>query len=79
MDYKYLISLAITVGGWCVMFGVYKQKINKHDEEIKELRSQLNSVNNAFDSIKDGLTNLNTKMDLLLNGKLVIPNNKEVK
>lgn len=81
MDYKFLITTAITVGGWCVMFGVYKQKIKNLEDEQKELKEQhakdVESINARFiaqdskyDAINDKLSDLGTKMDLLLAGRI---------
>lgn len=81
MDYKFLISMAITIGGWCVMLGVYKQKIKNHEDELKELKEQhakdIAAINARFmaqdskyDAINDKLSDLGTKMDLLLAGRI---------
>lgn len=83
MDYKFLLSIAITVGGWCVMFGVYKQKIKNQEEELKELKEthkkDIDVINARFiaqdskyDAINDKLSDLGTKMDLLLAGRINI-------
>lgn len=81
MDYKFLITMAITVGGWCVMCGVYKQKIKNLEDEQKELKEQhqkdVQAINARFiaqdskyDAINDKLSDLGTKMDLLLAGRI---------
>lgn len=45
----------------------------KHSEDVRNLQQQINLQNTAFDTLKDGISELNTKMDLLLKGQLVIP------
>lgn len=70
MDIKYLIQLGITIGGWCVMVGTYTQKIKQHDKEITEIKNRQDSTEKLLKSIDNNLASLNTKMDLMLNGKL---------
>lgn len=74
MDLKSIINLAITVGGWCVMLGMYLSKIKQHDVEIKELKEKQNSNETVLQSINNTLASLNTKVDLLLKGKINIDN-----
>lgn len=45
----------------------------KHNEDVRALQQQINAQTATFNSLKDGISELNTKMDLLLNGQLVIP------
>ncbi len=45
----------------------------KHTEDVRLLQQQINMQNSAFDALKDGIKELNTKMDLLLKGQLIIP------
>lgn len=84
MDYKFLIELAVTIGGWGIAIGVYKQKMQHIEKEIEtiktkaaqdtdNLQKQINASIQSFESIKDSLNGLNTKMDLLLNGQIVNP------
>lgn len=70
MDFKYLIQLGITIAGWCVMVGVYTQKIKQHDKDIAEIKSRQDTTEHLLKSIDNNLASLNTKVDLLLNGKI---------
>ena len=81
MDYKFIISMVITIGGWCVMFGVYKQKIKNIEDEQKELKelhqkdvaainARFIAQDSKYDAINDKLSDLGTKMDLLLAGRI---------
>lgn len=74
MDLKSIINLAITVGGWCVMLGMYLSKIKQHDVEIKELKEKQSSNETILQSINNTLASLDTKVDLLLKGKINIDN-----
>ena len=76
MDYKFIIELGITIGGWCVMIGIYTQKIKQHDREIKELKAKQASTETILQSINNTLTSLDTKVDLLLKGKIIIQGDK---
>lgn len=70
MDYKFLISLAISIGGWCVMVGTYTQKIKQHDKDIEDIKNRQDTTEKLLKSIDNNLASLNTKVDLLLNGKI---------
>lgn len=70
MDLKTLINFAITVGGWCVMIGVYTAKIKQHEQEIQDLRERQNSTEELLKNIDKQLTEVNTKMSLLLQGRI---------
>lgn len=73
MDFlKEYFSLFVTVGGWCMTIGLYIAKIKQHDIEIKDLKEKQDSVDRLLSSIDKQLTELNTKVSLLLQGKIQI-------
>lgn len=54
------------------MIGIYTAKIKQHDKEIEEIKTRQDSTEKLLQSIDKTLTSLNTKVDLLLTGKLNI-------
>lgn len=72
MSISEIFTIAITIGGWCVMIGIYTNKIKQHDKEIEEIKARQNSTEDLLKSIDKTLTSLNTKVDLLLTGKIKI-------
>lgn len=74
MDYKFIISMIVTIGGWCMTLGIYIAKLKQHEKDIEELKRGQNEVENtlntAVQSINNTLIDLNTKMNLLLSGKI---------
>lgn len=83
MDIFKLIELAITLGGWCIMIGIYTQKIKQHDIDLKNIKEQhekdvlaltqrQNSTDTILQSINNTLASLDAKVDLLIKGKINI-------
>ena len=77
-----VITLIFTVAGWGVTFGICKNKIEENEEDIKELKEQQktdvkmllekqNNTDSLLQGINSQLIELNTKMSLLLKGKIV--------
>lgn len=66
MDLKTLITLLITIGGWCMSLGIYVSKIKQHDKDISELKKDQKSLEVLLQSINNNLTELNTKVGFLL-------------
>lgn len=56
------------------MIGIYTQKIKQHEIEINELKNRQASTDTILQSINNTLTSLDTKVDLLLQGKINIQN-----
>lgn len=65
----------------CVTFGICKQQIDtntrditilsdKHDKDITEMRNQIDQSNVILQSINNNLAELNTKVNLLIEGKI---------
>ena len=59
-----------TIAGWCVMLGVYITKIKQHDKEIGEIKKRQESIDGLLMSINNTLTELSTKVDLLIQDKI---------
>lgn len=72
MSITELFTIGTTIAGWCVMIGIYTNKIKQHDKEIEDIKLRQNSTEDLLKSIDKTLTSLNTKVDLLLTGKLKI-------
>lgn len=77
-----VITLITTFAGWGVTFGICKSKIEENEQDIKELKEQQktdvanlmqkqNNTDNLLQGINAQLIELNTKMSLLLKGKIV--------
>lgn len=76
-----VITLIITVAGWAFTFGICKNKIdqnntnivkleNKHKDDFNLIIQKQNNTDVLLQSINTQLTELNTKMSLLLRGKI---------
>ena len=70
MDYKYLISLGITIGGWCVTLGMYFNRIKQLEKELYEVKLHQNTTDRLLSDISKQLTELNTKVSLLIDSKI---------
>lgn len=76
-----LLVCLIPVLSCCVTFGICKEQINtntrdiavlseKHDKDIAEMRTQIDQSNVILQSINNNLAELNTKVNLLIEGKI---------
>ncbi|MCQ2587918.1 MAG: hypothetical protein MJ174_07370 [Treponema sp.] len=70
MDFKYIITLAITVGGWCVSLGMYFNRVRQLEKEIEEIKHRQNNTDKLLTDISKQLTELNTKVSLLIDQKI---------
>lgn len=81
MDYQFIVSLGITIAGWGVTFGIMKQKVSQNEKAISELKqdfkdelakveSKQTATDNLLLAINNNLTDLNTKVGLLLDNKI---------
>lgn len=81
MDYQFIVSLGITIAGWGVTFGIMKQKVSQNEKAIAELKqdfkdelakveSKQTATDNLLLAINNNLTDLNTKVGLLLDNKI---------
>lgn len=80
-NYALIFTILITLAGWGVTFGVCQQKIEtnsrdiqhiekQHETDVGKLSTRQDSTDRLLQSIDTQLVELNTKMSLLLNGKL---------
>ena len=70
INYGLILTVIITVAGWSVTFGVCQNKIEQNTKNIERLETRQISTDNLLQSINTQLVELNTKMSLLLNGKI---------
>lgn len=81
------VTICITLIGWAVTFGANKNQIIQNEHKIEQLESQhaadyerllskQDSTDTLLNNINTQLVELNTKMTLLLNGKLNAGGNK---
>jgi hypothetical protein len=80
-NYALIFTILVTLAGWGVTFGVCKNQIEtngcdiqriekQHENDISKLSTRQDSTDSLLQSINTQLVELNTKMTLLLNGKL---------
>ena len=80
-NYALIFTILVTLAGWGVTFGVCKNQIEtngrdiqrvekQHESDIVKLSTRQDSTDRLLQSINTQLVELNTKMSLLLNGKL---------
>lgn len=83
MNTGILITIVVTVAGWGVTFGVCKNQIEQNRKDIRDLKDQhkddvktlfqkQNNTDTLLQNISQQLTELNTKMSLLIKGKINI-------
>lgn len=81
MKKELVLSLCIAIAGCALTFGVCKnqidnnkENINKleltHEKDVESLSKRQNNTDALLQSINNNLAELNTKMDLLVAGKL---------
>lgn len=82
MNTSLIITIVVTVAGWGATFGICKNQIEQNKKDIADLKDQhkddfklvlekQNNTDNILQQISTQLTELNTKMSLLLKGKIV--------
>lgn len=80
MSIESIISIGISLGGVLVMFGVFKNKIEQNEKAIEEIKkdfskdiqtitSKQNQTDTILQSINNLLASVNSKVDLLIDGK----------
>ena len=80
-NYALIFTILVPVVGWGVTFGVCQQKIEtngrdiqhidkQHETDVQKLSTRQDSTDGLLQSINSKLVELNTKMKLLLNGKI---------
>ena len=63
-------GMLVSFAGVAVMWGVFKTKLKQHDIEIRDIKNRQNTNDKLLSDIVKQLTELNTKMDLIVGGKL---------
>ena len=72
INYGLAVTILVTVLGWGVTFGVCQNKIENNTREIQRLEQSATRTDGAMSQINAQLAGLNAKMDLLLDGRVVI-------
>lgn len=72
INYGLIVTILITVLGWGVTFGVCQNKIENHTREIEKLEQNLSRNDSAWQQVNSQLAGLNAKMDLLLDGRIIV-------
>lgn len=70
-NYGFLITCAVTILGWGVTFGICQNKIENNTRQIARLEQQQSKSDSTLMIISNQLAGLNTKVDLLLDGRIV--------
>lgn len=81
MDLKFLFTLVCSFASLCITVGVYMTKLKQvekdvmnlkeiHDKDVLKIENRQNTTDQLLQSINTQLTELNTKMSLLLRGKI---------
>lgn len=81
LNYGIILTLVITIAGYGVTFGVCQNKIDnnqkdiarierQHASDMEKVNSRQDTIDTLLQSINGQLVELNTKMSLLLNGKI---------
>lgn len=70
VNYGLILTLSVTLLGWGVTFGVCQNKIENNAREIQQLQSRQLISDRSMLDINKNLAELNSKMDLLLQGRI---------
>lgn len=70
IPYSLILTLIITIAGYGVTFGVCQNRIDQNAKDIARIERRQDTTDTILQSINSQLVELNTKMSLLLNGKL---------
>ena len=72
INYGLAVTIIVTVLGWGITFGVCQNKIENNTREIQRLEQNATRTDGAMSQINAQLAGLNAKMDLLLDGRVII-------
>lgn len=72
INYGLIITLVVTVLGWGVTFGICQNKIENNTREIQRLEQNQTKTDYSLQQISTQLAGLNAKMDLLLEGRILV-------
>ena len=70
INLPFIFSVIVTLTGWGVTFGVLQNKIANNEKNIERIEKRQNSTDTLLQSINSQLVELNTKMSLLIEGKI---------
>lgn len=81
VNYGLILTAIITVAGWGVTFGICKNQIEQnakditriekiHAADVEKINTKQDGTDVLLQSINTNLVELNTKVSLLLNGKI---------
>ena len=74
INHGFIWTILITVLGWGMTFGVCQNKIENNAKEIQDIRARQIIYDKNNLEISRNLAEMNSKMDLLLQGKIKIVN-----
>ena len=72
VNYGLAVSIMVTVLGWGITFGVCQNKIENNTREIQRLEQNQSRTDGSMLQINTQLAGLNAKMDLLLDGRVIV-------
>ena len=72
INYGLAVTICVTVLGWGITFGVCQNKIENNTREIQRLEQNATRTDGSMSQINAQLAGLNAKMDLLLDGRVII-------
>lgn len=72
VNYGLVIPLVVTLLGWAVTFGVCQNKIENNTHQIERLEQNQSRTDMSLQQISSQLAGLNAKMDLLIDGHIIV-------
>lgn len=72
INYGLIVTLTVTLLGWGVTFGVCQNKIENNTHQIERLEQNQSRTDMSLQQISSQLAGLNAKMDLLLDGRIIV-------
>ncbi len=78
ISYGLIVTLIVTILGWGVTFGVCQNKIENNTHEIERLEQNQSRTDLSLQTISSQLAGLNAKMDLLLDGRIIVPPKEKI-
>lgn len=80
MDWlKKNIGLLITIGGWIFSIGIYYNEISQLQKEVQTIKNRQSTFETTVNDMNKTITAIDTKMNLLLENKLIIAKNNPQK
>ena len=72
VNYGLVIPLVVTLLGWAVTFGICQNKIENNSRQISRLEQNQSRTDMSLQQISAQLAGLNAKMDLLIDGHIIV-------